>query len=223
MSAEFDLYIASREKMVREQIVSRGIKNQQVINVFRKVPRHKFIDQQYWKEAYSNYPLPLTHGQTISQPYIVALMTELLELYADEKVLEIGTGSGYQTAILAELTKTVYTVERWPELSQAAQQTLQELGYKNIQLQIGDGSTGWQEHAPYDRIMVTASAPNIPQPLIDQLKENGKIVMPLGSNFGQDLVVGEKHKGEIKIFNYGKCVFVPLIGDFGWAKEKESA
>lgn len=222
MSAEFDLYIASREKMVREQIVPRGIKNQQVIDVLRKVPRHKFIDQKYLKEAYNDHPLPLAHGQTISQPYIVALMTELLELYGDEKVLEIGTGSGYQTAILAELAETVYSVDRIPELSQEAQQTLRQLGYKNIQLQVRDGSVGWQEFAPYDRIIVTASAPNIPQPLIDQLKEGGKIVIPLGSSFGQDLVVGEKHKGEMKIFDCGKCVFVPLIGEFGWPEEKGS-
>lgn len=221
MSAEFDLYIAAREKMVREQIVSRGIKSQPVIDVFRKVPRHKFIDQKYLKEAYYDHPLPLTHGQTISQPYIVALMTELLELYGDEKVLEIGTGSGYQTAILAELAEAVYTIDRIPELSQEAQQTLQQLGYKNIQLRISDGSVGWREFAPYDRIIVTASAPNVPQPLIDQLKEGGKIVIPLGSNFGQDLVVVEKHKGEMNIFDYGKCVFVPLIGEFGWHEEKE--
>jgi protein-L-isoaspartate(D-aspartate) O-methyltransferase len=220
LGAEFDLYIAIREKMVREQIVARGIKNQQVIDALRKVPRHKFIDTRFLNEAYNDHPLPLSQGQTISQPYIVALMTELLEIYDDEKVLEIGTGSGYQTAILAELAGTVHSVERLPELSQAAQQTLQELGYKNIQLHTGDGSKGWQEHSPYDRIIVTASAPNIPQPLIDQLKENGKIVIPLGSNFGQDLVVGEKHKGELKIFNYGKVVFVPLIGAFGWNDEK---
>lgn len=220
MSAEFDLYVALREKMVREQIVARGIKNQQVINAFRKIPRHKFIDVKFLNEAYSDHPLPLTMGQTISQPYIVALMTELLEVYDNEKILEIGTGSGYQTAILAELSDTVHSVERLPELSQAAGKTLQELGYKNIQLHIGDGSKGWPDQAPYDRIIVTASAPNIPQPLIDQLKENGKIVIPLGSNFGQDLVVGEKHKGELKIFNYGKVVFVPLIGAFGWNDEK---
>ncbi|MDD5492352.1 MAG: protein-L-isoaspartate(D-aspartate) O-methyltransferase [bacterium] len=221
MSAEFDLYISLREKMVSEQIVARDIKNQQVIDAFRKVPRHKFVDSKFLSEAYSDHPLPLTMGQTISQPYIVALMTELLEVYEDEKVLEIGTGSGYQTAILAELADTVHSVERLPELSQSAQKTLQELGYKNIQFHISDGSAGWLENAPYDRIIVTASAPNIPQPLIDQLKENGKIVIPLGSNFGQDLVVGEKHKGELKIFNYGKVVFVPLIGAFGWHDEKE--
>jgi protein-L-isoaspartate(D-aspartate) O-methyltransferase len=220
MDTGFDLYIAAREKMVREQIVARGIKNQLVIDVFRKVPRHKFIDNKFLSEAYSDHPLPLTLGQTISQPYIVALMTELLEVYEDEKVLEIGTGSGYQTAILAELADTVHSVERLPELSQAAGQALRELGYKNIQLHVGDGSKGWPEQAPYNRIIVTASAPNIPQPLIDQLKENGKIVIPLGSNFGQDLVVGEKHKGELKIFNYGKVVFVPLIGAFGWNDEK---
>lgn len=220
MSAEFDLYVALREKMVREQIVARGIKNQQVIDAFRKVPRHKFLDSKFLNEAYNDHPLPLTQGQTISQPYIVALMTELLELYGDEKVLEIGTGSGYQTAILAELADAVHSVERLPELSQSAGQILQELGYKNIQLHVGDGSKGWPEQVPYDRIIVTASAPNIPQPLIDQLKENGKIVIPLGSNFGQDLVVGEKHKGELKLFNYGKVVFVPLIGAFGWNDEK---
>ncbi len=220
MSAEFDLYVALREKMVRKQIVARGIKNQQVIDAFRKVPRHKFLDGKLLNEAYNDHPLPLTRGQTISQPYIVALMTELLEVYDNGKVLEIGTGSGYQTAILAELADRVHSVERLPELSQAAGQILQELGYKNIQLHVGDGSKGWQEQAPYDRIIVTASAPNIPQPLLDQLKENGKIVIPLGSNFGQDLVVGEKHKGELKIFNYGKVVFVPLIGAFGWNDEK---
>ncbi|MDD5132782.1 MAG: protein-L-isoaspartate O-methyltransferase, partial [bacterium] len=149
MDTGFDLYIAAREKMVREQIVARGIKNQLVIDVFRKVPRHKFIDNKFLSEAYSDHPLPLTLGQTISQPYIVALMTELLEVYEDEKVLEIGTGSGYQTAILAELADTVHSVERLPELSQAAGQALRELGYKNIQLHVGDGSKGWPEQAPY--------------------------------------------------------------------------
>jgi protein-L-isoaspartate(D-aspartate) O-methyltransferase len=211
-----DVFLPLREKMVREQILSRGIKNPQVIKALRKVPRHEFVALPYQKDAYADYPLPTASGQTISQPYMVALMTELLELYGDETVLEIGTGSGYQTAVLAELVQTVYSVERIDTLSLQADLTLQRLGYSNVKLHVGDGTLGWEEFAPYDRIIVTASAPNLPQPLADQLKESGKMVIPLGANLGQDLIVAEKQKGRIKLFDYGKCVFVPLVGEFGW-------
>jgi len=202
--------------MVREQILSRGIKNPQVIKALRKVPRHEFVALPFHKDAYADYPLPTAAGQTISQPYMVALMTELLEIYGDETVLEIGTGSGYQTAVLAEMVQTVYSVERIENLSLEADLTLLRLGYKNVKLHVGDGTLGWEEFAPYDRIIVTASAPNLPQPLVDQLKEGGKMVIPLGASLGQDLIVAEKHKGQIKLFDYGKCVFVPLVGEFGW-------
>ncbi len=214
--SEIDVFLPLREKMVREQILSRGIKNPQVIKALRKVPRHEFVALPFHKDAYADYPLPTAAGQTISQPYMVALMTELLEIYGDETVLEIGTGSGYQTAVLAEMVQTVYSVERIENLSLEADLTLLRLGYKNVKLHVGDGTLGWEEFAPYDRIIVTASAPNLPQPLVDQLKEGGKMVIPLGASLGQDLIVAEKHKGQIKLFDYGKCVFVPLVGEFGW-------
>jgi protein-L-isoaspartate(D-aspartate) O-methyltransferase len=222
MTGEIDTHLALREKMIREQIIARGIKNPQVIQALRKVPRHEFVAPRFHNEAYYDYPLPTSLGQTISQPYMVALMTELLQMYGDEKVLEVGTGSGYQTAVLAEIAGEVYSVERLAELTADAQSNLARMGYKNIYLHTGDGTLGWPEHAPYDRIIVTASAPSIPQPLIDQLKDDGKIVIPLGANLGQDLVVAEKHKGEVKIFDYGKCVFVPLIGEFGWPEDKNT-
>ena len=177
--SEIDVFLPLREKMVREQILSRGIKNPQVIKALRKVPRHEFVALPFHKDAYADYPLPTAAGQTISQPYMVALMTELLEIYGDETVLEIGTGSGYQTAVLAEMVQTVYSVERIENLSLEADLTLLRLGYKNVKLHVGDGTLGWEEFAPYDRIIVTASAPNLPQPLVDQLKEGGKMVIPL--------------------------------------------
>ncbi|HAA83842.1 MAG TPA: protein-L-isoaspartate O-methyltransferase, partial [Thermodesulfobacterium commune] len=166
-----DLYRIAREKMVKSQIVARGIKDEKVIQAMLKVPRHLFVEEALRDQAYGDFPLPIGKGQTISQPYIVALMTEALELKGKERVLEVGTGSGYQTAILAEIALWVYTIERDPDLSEKAKKVLLSLGYKNISFKIGDGSLGWPEAAPFDAIIVTAASPQIPQPLVDQLAE----------------------------------------------------
>lgn len=206
----------AREAMVREQLIPRGIHDKRVIEAMLKVPRHEFIAPDLWSQAYNDYPLPTESGQTISQPYIVALMTELLGLSGTEKVLEIGTGAGYQTAILAELANFVYSIERFENLAMMAKKNLEKLNYKNVNIKTGDGTKGWPEFSPYDRIIVTASAPDIPKPLKEQLKESGKMVIPVGGTFGQDLILAEKLKGELKITSICGCVFVPLVGEFGW-------
>ncbi|MGE4357496.1 MAG: protein-L-isoaspartate(D-aspartate) O-methyltransferase [Candidatus Omnitrophota bacterium] len=212
-------FFSLRQKMVNDQLLSRGIKDKRVIEAFLKVPRHKFVSENNITEAYDDHPLPIGEGQTISQPYMVALMTECLDLKGEEKVLEIGTGSGYQTAILAELALEVYSIERFSSLAEKARLALTDLGYKNIKIKIGDGTLGWEEFAPYDRIIVTAGAPEIPPPLILQLKENGRLVIPLGDSFSQVLTVIEKIGNRIKKEEICGCVFVPLVGRYGWDKE----
>jgi len=203
--------------MVDEQIVARGVRDPRVIQSMLKVPRHLFVPEPYRAQAYEDYPLPIGHGQTISQPYMVAVMTELLELDGDEKVLEIGTGSGYQAAVLAELAKEVYTVERIPELLQRAMETINELGYTNVHFKLADGTLGWPEHAPFDRIIVTAAAPHIPQPLLDQLAAGGIIVIPVGGRYLQTLTKVRKHEdGTVSAEELFGCAFVPLIGEFGY-------
>jgi protein-L-isoaspartate(D-aspartate) O-methyltransferase len=209
-------YTEERERMVIEQLQGRGIKNKKVLDAFRKVPRHKFIQQQYQESAYNDHPVPIGEGQTISQPYMVALMTELLELKGSEKVLEIGTGSGYQAAILAELASEVYTVERVELLAQKTKSTLAELGYDNLKVKVGDGSCGWQEHAPYDGIIVTCGAPSVPEPLKEQLAVNGRLVIPVGGDFSQVLTVIERKQDAFQEKEVCCCVFVPLIGRYGW-------
>lgn len=208
----FDLL---REVMVKEQIIKRGISDKRVIEAFNKVPRHKFVPADELENSYSDFPLPIECNQTISQPYIVAIMTEKLGLTGKEKVLEIGTGSGYQTAILAELAKEVYTVEKIPVLSKNAQILLEELGYGNIYFKIGDGSLGWEEKAPFDRIIVTAYCSEMPNPLAVQLSENGKIILPLGGVFSQTLTLAEKINNKLERRDICSCVFVPLIGEYG--------
>lgn len=204
-----------RKRMVDEQLIVRGIKDSAVIAAFLKVERHKFIPQELRGSAYADYPVPIGEGQTISQPYIVALMTECLCLSGNEKVLEIGTGSGYQAAILAELAAEVYSIERFSTLAKRAESLLMELGYSNIKIRVGDGTLGLPEEAPFARIIVTAAAPQIPQPLIEQLAEEGKLILPLGESFSQVLTLVEKKKGEIKLEPICGCVFVPLIGKYG--------
>jgi protein-L-isoaspartate(D-aspartate) O-methyltransferase len=174
------------------------------------------VEEALVGEAYNDHPLPIGHKQTISQPYIVALMTEALELEGTEKVLEIGTGSGYQTAILAELSKAVYTVERIEPLLVKSKQLLRELGYTNIQFKVSDGTIGWEEFAPYDAIMVTAGAPKIPQPLLDQLADGGRMVIPIGNRYSQDLIRVKRDKNRFLEKNLGGCRFVDLIGNHGW-------
>ncbi|WP_022855793.1 protein-L-isoaspartate(D-aspartate) O-methyltransferase [Thermodesulfobacterium thermophilum] len=211
-----DLYRISREKMVNFQIVARGIKDDKVIQAMLKVPRHLFVEEALRDQAYGDFPLPIGKGQTISQPYIVALMTEALELKGKERVLEVGTGSGYQTAILAEIALWVYTIERDPDLSEKAKKVLLSLGYKNISLKIGDGSLGWPEAAPFDAIIVTAASPQIPQPLVDQLAEGGRIVIPVGDEFSQVLVKGIKKDGILKTQTLEPVRFVKLVGAYGF-------
>lgn len=206
----------SREKMVREQIKARGVTNIIVLNALLKIPRHLFVEDALKHRAYEDYPLPIGEGQTISQPYIVALMTEALKLKGGEKVLEIGTGSGYQTAVLAEIAERVYSVERLPSLAKRAREVLDNLEYKNISIKVGDGTYGWKEFSPYDAIMVTAGAPDIPPPLVNQLKEGGRLVIPVGDIFSQELVVITKEKDKIKKESYGGVRFVKLIGSYGW-------
>ncbi len=205
-----------RRRMVKTQIKMRGVKDPRVLQAMLKVPRHLFVPEEYRNHAYNDYPLPIGYGQTISQPYIVAAMTELLDLKGDEKVLEIGTGSGYQTALLAELAGEVYTVERIPQLLERAKQVLSSLGYTNIYFKLADGTLGWPENAPFDRIMVTAAAPDLPQPLIDQLAEGGIMVIPVGSRYLQTLKVVVKTGDKLRIKRVMECTFVPLIGEYGY-------
>lgn len=206
-----------RSAMVDEQLFPRGIHNARVLDVFRKIPRHLFIPGVNLEDAYGDYPLAIGERQTISQPYIIALMTQLLELKGEgERVLEIGTGSGYQTSILAELAGEVYSVERIDILAERARSSLNNLGYANVQIKVGDGTEGWSEFAPYDRILVTAAAPYVPVPLIDQLAEGGKMVIPVGEAFNQVLTLVIKKSGAISQEGICSCVFVPLLGKYGW-------
>lgn len=205
-----------RERMVNEQIISRGIEDPKVIDAMKRVPRHLFVDKTYYHQSYNDYPLPIGQSQTISQPYMVASMTELLELKGSDKVLEIGTGSGYQTAILALLCSKVYSVERIAELTRKARITLKQLGFNNINLIVRDGTLGWSEFAPYNGIIVTAGAPEIPNALIDQLADNGRMVIPVGTEVSQTLNLVEKHKGRIYRKEFFGCAFVPLVGKGGW-------
>jgi protein-L-isoaspartate(D-aspartate) O-methyltransferase len=208
-----------RDFMVRTQLIPRGIKDERVLNAMKKVPRHLFVGDSMQYMAYDDMALSIGEGQTISQPYMVAVMTELLELKGNEKVLEIGTGSGYQAAILAELAKDVYTVERVALLANRTEERFHSLGYNNIHIKVGDGTLGWSEEAPFDRIIITAGTPGIPNPLIEQLSEGGIIVAPVGDRFSQQLLKVRKSKGKLLEDYHTPCVFVPLIGEHGWKGE----
>jgi protein-L-isoaspartate(D-aspartate) O-methyltransferase len=205
-----------RDFMVKTQLIPRGIKDERVLNAMKKVPRHLFIDESMQHKAYDDMALPIGEGQTISQPYMVAVMTQLLELKGNEKVLEIGTGSGYQAAILAELAEEVYSVERVTALAIKAEERFHSLGYNNILVKTGDGTLGWPEEAPFDRIIITAGTPKIPEPLIEQLSEKGVIIAPVGERFSQQLLKVRKSKGKLLEDYHTPCVFVPLIGEYGW-------
>lgn len=208
-----------RDMMIDSQLLPRGIRDTRLIDAMRRVPRHLFMDESLWYKAYDDMALPVGEGQTISQPYMVAVMTELLGLSGSEKTLEIGTGSGYQAAILAELSSEVYSIERIKSLSEKAGKTLESLGYVNIHLKVGDGTLGWPEAAPFDRILITAGAPEIPQTLIEQLSEGGTIIAPVGDRFSQQLMKVTKQKGRLSKEYQTPCVFVPLVGKFGWKEE----
>jgi protein-L-isoaspartate(D-aspartate) O-methyltransferase len=194
----------------------KGIKDERVLEAFRKVPRHLFVDGAMYAQAYDDNALPIGMGQTISQPYVVALMTELLQLKTDEKILEIGTGSGFQAAILAQFSRRVYTIERHRELGDASRKLLRGLGYENIVFKVGDGTRGWQQHAPFDKIIVTAGAPAVPRELMGQLAEGGRMIIPSGERAYQELEVYDKTAKEVRKKTAGGVLFVPLIGKNGW-------
>jgi protein-L-isoaspartate(D-aspartate) O-methyltransferase len=213
---EDGLYASEREYMVESQIVRRGVRDMRVLEAMRDVPRHVFVAPEYRYLAYTDGPLPIGNGQTISQPYIVALMSELLALRGDEKVLEVGTGSGYQAAILAHLAREVHSIERYANLAQYAAGILQDLRLENVQVHTGDGSKGLPEHAPYAGIIVTAAAPNIPRPLLDQLEDGGRLVIPVGSRGGQVLERWVRHGERYDYESIIPVAFVPLVGEQGW-------
>ena len=209
-------FARERARMVEEQLMQRGIRDARVLAAMRKVAREKFVDKAFEDRAYGDHPLPIGEGQTISQPYMVALMTGLLELTGTEKVLEIGTGSGYQTAVLAELARRVCSVERLPSLASRARATLEGLGYTNVWIRIANGSLGWPDEAPFDRIIVTAAAPAVPPPLFAELGEGGRMVVPIGDATTQTLTVVEKVNGVMRTREDAGCIFVKLIGKYGW-------
>ena len=206
----------ARIEMVEEQIIRRGINKENVISAFKKVPRHKFASDVSLSSAYGDHPLPIVEGQTISQPYMVALMTQCLELNGGEKVLEVGLGSGYQAAILAEIAAKVYSIERFASLVSKAEKVLTELRYINIEIKVGDGTLGWKEVSPFDGIIVTAASPDVPSSLIEQLKEGGRLVIPVGGRFMQRLMVIRKKSNNLLEKEICGCVFVPLVGKEGW-------
>ena len=209
-------YEKEREHMVKSQLARRGIKDKRVLEAMRQVPRHLFIPESMRSLAYCDGPLPIGHGQTISQPYIVALMTEILELAGQETVLEVGTGSGYQAAILSHLARQVYSVERHAVLAQQAEKILAQLGYDNIVVRVGNGTLGWPEHSPYEAIIITAAAPDVPRPLTDQLADGGRLVAPVGSQWSQ-VLVKVRRQGDLLIRERLTAVaFVPLVGKYGW-------
>lgn len=211
----------SLEDMVTYDLGERGIKGR-VLDAFRKVDRIHFVPEYQREQAYDDRALPLTYGQTISQPYMVALMIQALGLEGNEKVLEIGTGSGYQTALLSQLCGEVWTVERLEPLATAAEDRLDELNYRNIRYRLGDGSLGWPEGAPYERVVVSAACPSVPPTLVEQLAEGGRIVAPVGTTEGQELIIGTKRKGRLETRRDTPCVFVRLIGAHGFPSGSES-
>ena len=213
----------SNPDVARERLIkilrSKGITDERVLDAFRKVQRHTFVDSAMYAQAYDDNALPIGGGQTISQPFIVALMTQLLELKKDEKILEIGTGSGFQTAILAQFSRRVYTVEAQRELAEDARLRLRNMGYENIAFKHGDGSAGWIQHAPYAKIIVTAAGPAVPETLAEQLDIGGRMVIPTGDRYHQELMVCDKTERGIEQRSEGGVVFVPLIGKHGWQEK----
>jgi len=211
-----DRFSAERENMVQTQLVTRGIRDQRVLSAMARVPRHDFVSERYREQAYGDHPIPIAEGQTISQPYIVALMLEVLKLEPSAKVLEVGTGSGYMTALLAELAAQVYSVERHGRLARQAEDTLVRLGYHNVTVLVGDGTQGLSDFAPYDGIVVSAAASQIPAALIDQLGEDGRMVIPVGPPDAQELQLVIKHEGRPIVHRLDGCRFVPLVAGEGY-------
>jgi protein-L-isoaspartate(D-aspartate) O-methyltransferase len=214
LSEAEDPYVLKRQKMVELDIRGRDVREPQVLNVMNKVPRHLFVEPAYRDQAYEDHPLPIGEGQTISQPYVVALMTEALRLKRGDRVLEVGTGSGYQAAVLAEIVQEVYTIEIRKNLADRAGLILKDLGYKNVKVKFGDGYFGWEDAAPFDAIIITAAANHIPPPLINQLKEGGRLIVPLGSTvYYQTLILATKRKGQLDVEQLGPVAFVPMTGE----------
>ena len=209
-------YGRERDRMVEEQLAARGVTDPHVLSVLRRVPRHRFVQEALRDQAYGDHPLPIGEEQTISQPFIVGLMTALLELTGREKVLEVGTGSGYQTAVLAELARRVCSIERLPRLAERARATLEGLGYDNVWVRVGNGTLGWPDEAPFDRIIVTAGGPAVPPPLVQQLADGGRMVLPVGSADNQVLTIVENLGGEIRTSTHSECKFVKLVGKYAW-------
>jgi protein-L-isoaspartate(D-aspartate) O-methyltransferase len=218
--SEDNEFTLARERMVNDQIVPRRISDDRVISAMRTVPRHLFVPTDLRHLAYADAPLPIGHRQTISQPYIVALMTSLLELKESDKVLEIGTGSGYQGAILAQIADQVYSIERIGELADKTRELFQELGLNNIQVRQGDGTLGWEKEAPFNAIIVTAAAPKVPEPLKEQLASDGRMVLPVGGRNGQILELWRRKGKKLEKERVAPVAFVPLVGDHGWESEE---
>jgi protein-L-isoaspartate(D-aspartate) O-methyltransferase len=212
-----DRFALLRHRMVAEQIKARGIRDDRILAAMMEIPRHRFVPPHRADRAYDDSPLPIGEGQTISQPYIVAQMTHALRLTGKEKVLEVGTGSGYQTALLCLLAREVVTIERYAVLHSAAEELLRELGMENVRFRVGDGTMGVPEEAPFDRILVTAAAPDVPGPLFEQLEDGGILVIPIGGRWEQDLVRVRKEAGAVRKEFLGGCRFVPLIGQCGFS------
>ena len=220
MKKELIKYERQREEMVQQQIAARGITDAKVLAAFRNVPRHLFVSEALRDQAYGDYPLPIGEQQTISQPYIVAEMTQALELKHDDRVLEIGTGSGYQAAILAEIVYRVYTIERIRRLYVQTRNLLDKLQYHSIVMRCSDGTSGWHDEGPFDAIIVTAGAPEIPEKMLDQLVDGGRMVVPVGNQHSQELIKLTKDKSGIHKSNLGGCRFVKLIGAHGWKETR---
>lgn len=211
-------YDGARQKMVESQLRARDVRDARVLEAIRRVPRHQFVEEALRARAYLDKALPIGEKQTISQPYMVAAMSEALELEGRERVLEIGTGSGYQTAVLSELAESVFSVERIASFVPLARQRLEALGRYNVLIKVGDGTIGWSEHAPYDAILVTAAAPRIPRPLIEQLKVGGRLVLPIGAEESQALIRIRRDEAGVREETLGECRFVKLVGRHGWER-----
>ena len=214
-----DPFASDRQRMVEYQLRGRGIRDERVLDAMARVPRHEFVPERFHAQAYEDHPIPIGYGQTISQPYIVALMLEALALEPTDKVLEIGTGSGYQTALLAELAASVYSIERHAGLAQNAERVLAKLGYTNIVVLVGDGSEGLPQHAPFDAIIVSAAAPELPSTLVEQLRDGGRMVIPVGPAHAQELQLVQKQQGQLLVSYLEGCRFVPLITGQGYPSE----